>query len=94
MDEINWSNEFYSDMFSIHFDSRFSTVDLESLEIKENRKLCEVENTMNQTSERVVRNDCRNGLYRWQTSPGSLLLQASYLKRHSNRQKIKSQTDV
>ena len=94
MDEINWSNEFYSDMFSIHVVSLFSTVELESLEMKENPKVCEVENTTNQTSEPVFRNDYRNSFYRWQTSPGSLLLQASYLKRHSNRQKIKTQTEV
>ena len=30
MDEINWSNIFYSDMFSFDFNSLFSTVDLES----------------------------------------------------------------
>ena len=28
MDEINWFNDFYSDMFSLYFDSIFSTVDL------------------------------------------------------------------
>ena len=28
MDEINWSNDFYSDMFSFDFDRLFSTVDL------------------------------------------------------------------
>ena len=76
MDEINWSNEFYSDMFSIHVDSLFSTADLESLEMKENRKVCEVESTTNQTSEPVFRNDYRNSFYRWQTSPG-----LSYFKR-------------
>ena len=30
MDEINWFNDFYSDMFSLDFDSLFSTVDLQS----------------------------------------------------------------
>ena len=54
MDEINWSNDFYSDLFSLDFDSLFTTVDLESLEMKENHTVGEVENTMNQTSERVV----------------------------------------
>ena len=54
MDQINWSNDFYSDMFSLHFDSLSSTIDLESLEMKENRTICEVENKTNQTSERVV----------------------------------------
>ena len=28
MDEINWCNDFYSDMFSFDFDRLFSTVDL------------------------------------------------------------------
>ena len=31
MDEINWSNHFYTDMFSCNFDRRFSTVDLKKL---------------------------------------------------------------
>ena len=30
MDEINRSNDFYSDMFFLDFDSDFSTVDFES----------------------------------------------------------------
>ena len=30
MDEINLSNDFYSDMLSLDFDSLFPTVDLES----------------------------------------------------------------
>ena len=29
MDEMNWSNDFYSDMFFLDFDSDFSTVDFE-----------------------------------------------------------------
>ena len=29
MDEINWFNDFYSDMFSLDFDGLFSTVDLQ-----------------------------------------------------------------
>ena len=37
MDEINLSNDFYSDMFSLYFNSLSSTVDLERLEMKENR---------------------------------------------------------
>ena len=31
MNEINWSSDFYSDMFSLDFDSLFSTVALVSL---------------------------------------------------------------
>ena len=49
MDEINWSNDFYSDMFSLDFDSLFLIIDLESLEMKENCTVSEVENTTNQT---------------------------------------------
>ena len=30
MDEINWSNDFCSDMFSLDFDCLFSTIDLET----------------------------------------------------------------
>ena len=54
MDEINYFNDFYSDMFSLNFDNLFSTVDLESLEIKENDTVVEVDNTLNQPSERAV----------------------------------------
>ena len=36
MDETNWSSDFYSDIFSSGFDSLFNTIDLESLESKEN----------------------------------------------------------
>ena len=39
MDETNWSSDFYSDIFSLGFDSLFNTIDLESLESKENRVL-------------------------------------------------------
>ena len=54
LDKINWSNDFYSDIFSLHLDSLFSTVELENLEMNENRKVSEVEDTTNQGSERVV----------------------------------------
>ena len=47
MDEINWSNDFYSDTFSLDFDNLFSTIDLESLEMKENDTVVEVDNTVN-----------------------------------------------
>ena len=30
MDETNWPNDFYSDMFSLDFDCFLSTIDLES----------------------------------------------------------------
>ena len=50
MDEINWSNDFYSGMFSLDFDNLLTTIDLESLEMKENDTVAIV----NQTSERVV----------------------------------------
>ena len=54
MDEINWCNDFYSDMFSLDFDNHLTTVDLESLKMKENDTVAEVGNVVNQTSERVV----------------------------------------
>ena len=54
LEKINWSNDFYSDIFSLHLDSLFSTVELENLEMNENLGVCEVEDTTNQASERVV----------------------------------------
>ena len=56
LEKIDWSNDFYSDIFSLHLDSLFSTVELENLrlEMNENRTVCEVEDTTNQASERVV----------------------------------------
>ena len=45
MDEINWSYDFYSDMFSLDFDRLFSVVALESLEMKKTVQLVK-----NQTS--------------------------------------------
>ena len=48
MDETNWSSDFYSDIFSLGFDSLFNTIDLESLESKENSETVpEVVNTTN-----------------------------------------------
>ena len=35
MEETNWSSDFYSDIFSLDFDSLFNTIDLESLGSKE-----------------------------------------------------------
>ena len=32
MEEINWSNDFCSDLFSLDFDNLFNTIDLESPE--------------------------------------------------------------
>ena len=52
--KFNWSNDFYSDIFSLHLDSLFSTVELENLEMEENRTVCDAQKTTNQTSERVV----------------------------------------
>ena len=55
MDETNWSSDFYSDIFSLGFDSLFNTIDLESLESKENSDTVpEVLNTTNRESERAV----------------------------------------
>ena len=54
MDEINYFNDFYSDMFSLNFDNLFSTVDLESHDMKENDTVVEVDNTLNRPSERAV----------------------------------------
>lgn len=54
LEKINWSNDFYSDIFSLHLDSLFSTVELENLEMNENCTVSEVEDTTNQASERVV----------------------------------------
>ena len=36
MEETNWASDFYSDIFSLDFDSVFNTIDLESLGSKEN----------------------------------------------------------
>ena len=55
MDETDWSGDFYSDIFSLGFDSLFNTIDLESLENKENSDTVpEVLNTTNRESERAV----------------------------------------
>ena len=34
MDETNWSSDFYSDIFSLGFDSSFNIIDLETLKVK------------------------------------------------------------
>ena len=48
MEETNWSSDFYSDNFFLHFDSLFNTIDLESLGSKENSDTVpEVLNTTN-----------------------------------------------
>ena len=55
MEETDWSSDFYSDIFSLGFDSLFNTIDLESLESKENSDTVpEVLNTTNRESERAV----------------------------------------
>ena len=55
MDETDWSGDFYSDIFSLGFDSLSNTIDLESLENKENSDTVpEVLNTTNRESERAV----------------------------------------
>ena len=55
MDETNWSSDFYSDIFSLGFDSLFNTIDLESLESKETSDTVpEVLNTTNRESEQAV----------------------------------------
>ena len=55
MEETNWSSDFYSDIFSLDFDSLFNTIDLESLESKENSDTVpEVLNTTIRESERAV----------------------------------------
>ena len=52
MDETNWSSDFYSDIFSLGFDSLFNAIDLESLESKENSDTVpEVLNTTNRTNQ-------------------------------------------
>ena len=52
MDETNWSSDFYSDIFSLCFDSLFNTIDSESLESKENSDTVpEVLNTTNRTNQ-------------------------------------------
>ena len=61
MEETNWSSDFYSDIFSADFDSLFSTIDLESLESKENSDTVpEVLNTTNRESERAVLAETNN----------------------------------
>ena len=55
MEETNWSSDFYSDIFSLDFDSLFNTIDSESLVGKENSDTVpEVLNTTNRESERAV----------------------------------------
>ena len=54
MNEINLSNDVYPDMFSLRFGRLFSTVNLISLEMKENCTVGYVEKTTNQRSKRVV----------------------------------------
>jgi len=53
MDQINYFNDFYSNVF-FRFYNLFSTVDLESLEMKENDTVVEVDNTLNRPSKRAV----------------------------------------
>ena len=86
LEKINWSNDFYSDIFSLHLDSLFSTVESENLEMNENLIVCEVEDTTNQASERVVfaETTTETNKLRFQTSLGFLLPQTSYLKRVAN----------
>ena len=61
MEETNWSSDFYSDIFSVDFDSLFSTIDLKSLESKENSDTVpEVLNTTNRESERAVLAETNN----------------------------------
>ena len=50
MDEINWSNDIYSDVLSSDFDSRFETIDLQSLEMKEKCTVGEVLRTTTETN--------------------------------------------
>ena len=54
MDDLIWSNDFYSDMFSLDLDKLLNTIDLESLETKENDTAAQVHNTTNQVSERAA----------------------------------------
>ena len=63
MEETNWSSDFYSDIFSLDFDSLFNTIDLESLGSKENSDTVpEVLNTTNRESERAVLAETTNNL--------------------------------
>ena len=54
MDDLIWSNGFYSDMFSLDLDKLLNTIDLESLETQENDTAAQVHNTTNQVSERAA----------------------------------------
>ena len=38
MEETNWSSDFYSNIFSLDFDSLFNTIDLESIGSKKKKK--------------------------------------------------------
>ena len=61
MEETNWSSDFYSDIFSLDFDSLFNTIDLKSLESKGNSDTVpEVLNTTNRESERAVLAETNN----------------------------------
>lgn len=54
MDEINWFNDVYSNMFSLEFDNLFSTIDFESFESKENDSVTKVNNNTSTASERLA----------------------------------------
>ena len=88
MEETNWSSDFYSDIFSLDFDSLFNTIDLESLESKENSDTVpEVLNTTNRESELSWQ---KQTTYQHQTSPGFHLLPLSKYERQLKKQKIRT----
>lgn len=51
MDEINWFNDVYLNMFFLEFDNLFSIIDFESFESKENDLVMKVNNNISIVSE-------------------------------------------
>ena len=89
MEETDWSSDFYSDIFSLDFDSLSNTIDLESLESKENSET--VPEVLNTTTERASKLSWqKQTTYRHQMSPGFHLLPVSKYKKQLKQQKIRT----
>ena len=90
MEETNWSSDFYSNIFSLEFDSLFSTIDLESLGSKENSDTVpEVLNTTNRERKSEQSWRKQQTTYQDQTSPGFHLLPLTKSKKQSTKQSTK-----
>ena len=100
MEETNWSSDFYSNIFSLDFDSLFNTIDLESIGSKKKKKenrdtVPGVLNTTNRESERAVLADLKQQTtYQHQTSPSFHLLPLTKSKKQLKKPKIRTQKEV